>query len=199
MSKRVKARATAAADGALRETEEDRMARKDEAELFYVDTDGSKKRRRRIAKETAQVQSGGASATEREILRKMRLKNGPKVAGKSKRKASSAQDYLYDPWGEEGEEAVGATLEKKAAKAKQEIGLAKGKKRVAVRPCAPGQSYNPSFADHEDILEKAAALEVRRVQAAEDAVRPLNAGMSEATTALLLGDEARGTFFLIAS
>lgn len=55
--------------------------------------------------------------------------------------------------------------------------------------CHPGQSYNPTEDDHEDVLASAVAVELRREEAAEDEKKPISQGMSKETLAVLVGDE----------
>ncbi|CAM9250186.1 unnamed protein product [Hapterophycus canaliculatus] len=55
--------------------------------------------------------------------------------------------------------------------------------------CHPGQSYNPTEEDHEDVLASAVAVELKRQEAIEEERAPISAGMSKETLALIIGDE----------
>lgn len=54
--------------------------------------------------------------------------------------------------------------------------------------CHPGQSYNPTEDDHDDVLASAVAVELRRQEAVDDEKRPVAVGMSKQTLDLLIGD-----------
>ncbi|CAN0158939.1 unnamed protein product, partial [Scytosiphon promiscuus] len=51
--------------------------------------------------------------------------------------------------------------------------------------CHPGQSYNPTEEDHEDVLASAVAVELKRQEAIEEEKAPISAGMSKETLALI--------------
>ncbi|CAM9494971.1 unnamed protein product [Ascophyllum nodosum] len=55
--------------------------------------------------------------------------------------------------------------------------------------CHPGQSYNPTPEDHQDVLAGAVAVELRRQEAIDQEAKPVSAGMSKETLELLIGDE----------
>lgn len=55
--------------------------------------------------------------------------------------------------------------------------------------CHPGQSYNPTEDDHDDVLASAVAVELKRQAAIDEERAPISAGMSEETLALIVGDE----------
>lgn len=55
--------------------------------------------------------------------------------------------------------------------------------------CHPGQSYNPTEDDHDDVLASAVAVELKRQEAVEDEQRPVAMGMSKETLALLTGED----------
>lgn len=60
--------------------------------------------------------------------------------------------------------------------------------------CHPGQSYNPTEDDHDDVLASAVAVELKRQEAVEDEQRPLAMGLSKETLALMTqeDEEVRG-------
>eukprot|EP00752_Nemacystus_decipiens_P018642 g16715.t1 len=55
--------------------------------------------------------------------------------------------------------------------------------------CHPGQSYNPTEDDHDDVLASAVAVELRRQEAIEEEKAPVSKGMSEETLKCIVGDE----------
>lgn len=61
--------------------------------------------------------------------------------------------------------------------------------------CHPGQSYNPTEEDHQDVLASAVAVELRREEALADEKKPISQGMSNETLAVLVGDEVSFGWF----
>lgn len=57
--------------------------------------------------------------------------------------------------------------------------------------CHPGQSYNPTEDDHEDVLATAVTVELRRQEAVDDERKPVSQGMSKETLDTLVGDDVR--------
>ncbi|CAN0440713.1 unnamed protein product, partial [Laminaria digitata] len=55
--------------------------------------------------------------------------------------------------------------------------------------CHPGQSYNPTEDDHDDVVASAIAVELKRQEAVEDEQRPVAMGMSKETLALMIGED----------
>eukprot|EP00903_Cladosiphon_okamuranus_P012394 g11616.t1 len=55
--------------------------------------------------------------------------------------------------------------------------------------CHPGQSYNPTEDDHEDVLASAVAVELKRQEAIEEEKAPVSKGMSKETLAFIVGDD----------
>lgn len=55
--------------------------------------------------------------------------------------------------------------------------------------CHPGQSYNPTEDDHDDVLASAVAVELKRQEAIEEERAPVSAGMSKETLAVIVGDD----------
>lgn len=56
--------------------------------------------------------------------------------------------------------------------------------------CHPGQSYNPTEDDHDDVLASAVAVELKRQEAIEEEQAPVSKGMSKETLKYIVGDEA---------
>ena len=59
---------------------------------------------------------------------------------------------------------------------------------LASTACHPGQSYNPAEQDHEEAIDMAVALELKRNAVEAQQRAPLSQGLSEHTLSLLVGD-----------
>lgn len=63
------------------------------------------------------------------------------------------------------------------------------KKTIAVEVAHGGQSYHPDKEQHQDMVGEALALELRRKEVKDYVTKPISAGMSESTKAVLLGSD----------
>ncbi|CAM9558266.1 unnamed protein product, partial [Discosporangium mesarthrocarpum] len=163
--------------------------------LFVIDSRGSGRKRRKLQKE-AKVERE-PSKNEVKLIQKKYLEKAKKqqleTATSSAGRVASVsvkQQNIYDAWGEEKEEEKGSKDGKPITKP------AGGRKRPKscipdTRPeiCQPGQSYNPTEEDHDDVLAQAVAVELRREEAVKDEAEPISKGLSASTLALLKGDE----------
>ncbi len=181
-------------DSAAREMEEaneaeirDQVhANKDDKDLFVIDVGGSKRRRKKNVK--GEVCSTGTSKGDLEFLH--RLKKGTlkrfrsvDLSGKERRKQHDHSSSLKDLWvddihSSERGEGFKRTRRRNDCTDMRMIG-----------PCEPGQSYNPSEEDHENLLSKAVELEVKRNEVIKAAEQCVENGMSEETKALLIEDD----------
>lgn len=128
--------------------EDEVLATRKDEDLFIIDTIGSKHKRRKVEKlqknEVLTEQLGVVSKTEQKLVEKIIEK------GIRPMKRNTGKKYdLKDVWGDD-----------------QDIYNNQGNgqsKVIQSKPvCEPGQSYNPSFEEHQDALAKALANELKR-------------------------------------
>jgi nucleolar protein 53 len=137
----------------------------DSENLFTVDRAGSKSKRRKVQEEILPKEQGKfVSKTEQHLIQKQlkRLQSGQprKVYGSNVVDLPSSDkkivSKLEDIWSE-GDESD-ASSSKKARPHKHSL-------KVAL----PGQSYNPSFEDHQDTLAQAVSIHMKKIEDAKTA------------------------------
>lgn len=137
----------------------------DSENLFTVDRAGSKSKRRKVQEEIVPKEQGKfVSKTEQHLIQKQlkRLQSGQprKVYGSNVVDLPSNNkkivSKLEDIWSE-GDESD-ASSSKKARPHKHSL-------KVAL----PGQSYNPSFEDHQDTLAQAVSIHMKKIEDAKTA------------------------------
>lgn len=136
----------------------------DSENLFTVDRAGSKSKRRKVQEEIVPKEQGTfVSKTEQHLIQKQlkRLQSGQprKVYGSNVVDIPSSNkkivSKLEDIWSE-GDESDASS--KKARPHKHSL-------KVAL----PGQSYNPSFEDHQDTLAQAVSIHMKKIEDAKTA------------------------------
>ena len=113
-------------------------------DLFTIDRGGSKRAKQKIEAENRHQNTTTASKTERALLRKLMAQSKQITAPKDCTEASGPGDL----W-EVGETSSSAKKSSSSRAQRSQI------KRLVVRP---GQSYNPSQADHQNLLAEVITL-----------------------------------------
>lgn len=117
-------------------------------EIFVIDREGSKTKKRKIQQQLKQQDKYEVSLVEKKLIEKIIKKPILKP-----RKVSKGVDIdVCDLWQD-------SSTEEHPTKA---IGEAKSKKEARISISAAGQSYNPSIRDHQEILSKALDTEIKR-------------------------------------
>ena len=130
------------------------VASKSDAELFVIDREGSKNIRKKVVNKIIALKNDSIiSATEKKLIKKIQANPlPPKVSHKRK-------PDLHDLW----------NVNESQIEAKTTV----RPKRINILP-DPGQSYNPSFEDHQNLLEKALKLEIKRDEEKKYALEPFS-------------------------
>jgi hypothetical protein len=209
-------------DAVATRTEQQVLRSRDDAQLFTVDRTGSKNARRRIEKELEEATTKhSVSKTEHNIIKKKmaaieaaKKLGAPTEAAAKKAKAAARagagsvvkrgvqkpMPVLSDVWGEDDETAVGG---KRTAAAnivdetsKRRAVMARKEPQAKRKIDAPGFSYNPDEAQHQDLLAEALGLELRALEKkarAEgkftDAIKDGVANMGDSTRKVEEADE----------
>lgn len=206
-STREKVVAEEAAQAMDEQQRDELMQNKPNDALFVVDSRGSGRKRAKLQKEARDKKV--FSKNEKKIVIQKYL--GKKMFSKERR------PKLHDPWEDEVEQEGSApasgtggdlvttktggggtgagmgsndplVLRTKPGKsAKRTTPTVRDMAKLGV--CHPGQSYNPTEEDHQDVLASAVAVELRREEALADEKKPISQGMSNETLAVLVGDE----------
>ncbi|TMW63312.1 hypothetical protein Poli38472_002253 [Pythium oligandrum] len=169
-------------------------------ELFQIDTKGGRlTKKQKLQHKDPVVKSHKfvaekANKFEVEAVKKLqRQQNETKVAKRTAKAASSAGML----WGSDGtavddnkakqlDEYVAPAVVKKVAQLKRVASTKHKVKKVEVP--VPGQSYNPDFETHQDVLAAAVAQELERQAKMKEQLKPLAAGLSEETKQYINSD-----------
>ena len=133
-------------DAILRDTSKELLTSQDNEQLFKVDTVGRLKRKRGLGQERQRIEFDQRSRTEKHLLKRIQSQLTRKPVNKSE----SCVDSL-DIWNLENDATHGTSK----------------KSKVSSDLVLPGQSYNPSHRDHQNILAEAVALEIKRKESVE--------------------------------
>ena len=177
-------------DALASRAEQEVLASRDDAQLFTVDRTGSKKARRKIEQELQEATTKhSVSKTEHNIIKKKiaaieaaKKQGGVTAAVAKKAKAAATagagsvvkrgvqkpMPVLSDVWGDDDESAVGGTRTPAANIAeevtKRRAVMARKDPQQKRKIDAPGFSYNPDQAEHQNLLAEALGLELRALE-----------------------------------
>eukprot|EP01039_Chlorochromonas_danica_P009020 gene9020-9955_t len=155
----------------------DGLGRRDDADLFVVDREGSKRARRKIQDEVLPKKEGTyLSASDKAVLKKIQQQqHGKQISPSSsssvlpRHATGKVSSPLEDLWATESVPASAATSSTTAIVSVQAGGEGSRRTKQAVaagnrklKKPLPGQSYHPSQAAHQDVLAEALANELRR-------------------------------------
>jgi hypothetical protein len=160
-------------------------------ELFQIDTAGGKlTKKQKLHQKDPVVKSNKfiavkANKFETELVKKLAQREQPKRAAKSSKAVAGGP-----LWGSDGAVAVDKKIKeldpyvapavvKKVAAPSRVASTRHRIKKVAVP--APGQSYHPDFASHQDVLAEALAHELEKQALHEEQSKPVSGGLSEET------------------
>ena len=156
-------------DATLIELSEQRLVAQKDEELFTVDTAGRQSRKRKARLDFSEVRSPlrhPPSKTESRLVKKLLATSRPTTA---KKEATSVTDI----WGDSEQVAAVGSM-----------------KRLPSGIALPGQSYNPSPRDHQNILAEAVALEIIKKENAEKLNKPVTA--LSTTAAVVVSQQSHG-------
>lgn len=122
---------------------------KSDEDVFTIDFIGSKSKRRKIIKQKENEKLNITSTTDKKLVEKF-LKN-PSAFTKTSDKLTNLPNKLHDLWNDESLDHVSNN---KSPNTKN--------KKAITSIIKPGQSYNPSLIDHQNVLANALALEMKR-------------------------------------
>lgn len=133
------------------------ISTKPDEELYVIDTIGSKTQRKKVLKLIQNNQKQVISKVEQKLLKKYQNKVNQNIDIKSNKNIKS---QLWDVWNETTEVDKDTIIETNP-KSLMKTRLLENKKKVFQLP-HPGQSYNPSLYDHQNVLATAVALEIKK-------------------------------------
>jgi hypothetical protein len=132
---------------AIREKlEAESLENRPDEDIFVIDRVGSKTKKRKIQQQVQQQESGIVSLVEKKLIEKI-VKN----PGKGTKKIHPSHDHtrVQDLWQD-------SSLDDTAIAARPDS------KKANIHIPVPGQSYNPSMRDHQEVLSKALEVEIKR-------------------------------------
>uniref|UniRef100_K3WKF7 Ribosome biogenesis protein NOP53 n=1 Tax=Globisporangium ultimum (strain ATCC 200006 / CBS 805.95 / DAOM BR144) TaxID=431595 RepID=K3WKF7_GLOUD len=199
LSKRVR-EIGAQVEASIREDGEDHKFQAAASEqLFQIDAKGgvdvalTKKQKLLLMQKDPLVKSrkfksDKASKFELEAIQKIKAQQEQQAPGIAPKKA--ATPVTLNAWGSDGtvpepkelkelDEYVAPAVIKKTKRRKLTAPTVHKISKVQV--AAPGQSYHPEFAAHQDVMAEAVAQELERQDIREEMAKPVAAGMSEET------------------
>lgn len=121
------------------------LSAKADDDLFVIDRSGSKSSKKKIAKQEVATLEGRRSLAENRLISKI---ISGKIGSSRKKQLTSEKDVgngLTDLWSHDD---YGV----------EDVAVKQSKKKLKV--ARPGQSYNPSVTDHQDVLAEALALQI---------------------------------------
>lgn len=144
-------------------------------ELFVVDRAGSKSSKKRIEKQTLKTTTGKPiSKTENKLVD--RILSGERKRENMQMVKFREETTLCDLWNESAQ--ANLINDNEAKKLSKYLKIA-----------APGQSYNPSFDDHQNILAEALALELKKQESDARTKGQMNTALSEFTQSIMIQED----------
>jgi len=157
-------------------------ASKHDEELFMIDKMGSKSSKRRIEKQILNRSNGNPlSKTEKKLI--------GKILSKEKKIEHTAIKPSHEQYCDLWNQDVYVGTEEKAHKPKT--------RSKVLKVAGPGQSYNPSIEDHQNIIAEALALEIKKQEIDAKTKGPLDTNLSVFTQSIMIlqDDDEEGSAY----
>ncbi|GLD93047.1 hypothetical protein PINS_up001639 [Pythium insidiosum] len=203
LQQRVKAIGEQVEESIRQDAEDRKLENVASDELFQIDTLGGKvSKKQKLKQKDPLIKSNKfvaekANKFESKLVKKLQAAQQSAVTEPTKAKKPATDGSLL--WGNDGmpvvderikqlDEFVAPAVVKKIAQPKRVASTRHKIKKVAVP--APGQSYNPDFESHQDVLAAAVAQELERQEKRQEQLQPIATGMSAETLEFIKsGDE----------
>ncbi|KAJ0405720.1 hypothetical protein ATCC90586_005878 [Pythium insidiosum] len=202
LQQRVKAIGEQVEESIRQDAEDSKLESIASDELFQIDTLGGRvDKKQKLKQKDPLIKSKKfvpekANKYESKLVKKLQAQQPAETEPVKAKKAANDSSLL---WGSDGatavderikqlDEFVAPAVVKKIAQPKRVASTRHKVKKVAVP--APGQSYNPDFDSHQDVLAAAVAQELERQEKRKEQLEPLATGMSAETLEFIKsGDE----------